>query len=489
MLSRFAKLAGVGAQLRQAVRPAAVGRAVYSSHASSFGPVSDPDEEPRFLEMVKIFFDKAAQTLSKEIEPGMLEVFKACNGVYRVSLPLRRKDGSLEVIRGYRAQHSHHRLPTKGGIRYAGNVDLQEVEALAALMTYKCAVVDVPFGGAKGGLRIDPKAYSVDELESITRRFSMELAKKGFIGPGIDVPAPDMGTGPREMAWIKDTYATLFAHNDVNTNACITGKPLSQGGIDGRTEATGLGVYYGLREVMDDKYYMDKLGFETGMKGKRFIIQGFGNVGSWAAKFISEAGGRITGIAEYNGTLLVEDFDNANSTSSIDAEALMKYKDANGTILGYTQAGVKETQESAEALEYDCDVLIPAAAEQAINKYNVANIKAKIIGEAANGPITPFADEALLKKGTIIVPDLLLNAGGVTVSYFEWLKNLSHVRFGRLTKKWEERSKALMLETVEERTGGAIGVDRRAKIVVGPSEKDIVYSGLEETMAGAVEET
>lgn len=370
-------------------------------------------------------------------------------------------------------------------------------------MTYKCAVVDVPFGGAKGGIRIDPRQYSKLELMRITRRcvrprprpagrrqrgplpapprrYTMELHKYGFIGPGLDVPAPDMGTGPREMAWIKDTYQMLYGHTDINASACVTGKPPSQGGIAGRMEATGLGVFYGVREFLSHPEIAAKVGLEPGLAGKTFVVQGFGNVGYWAAKFISEAGGKVVGVGEFNGGIY-----NADGLDPDDVDA---YRREHGSLLGFPGA-TQQMEDPEAALFLECDVLIPAAAEKAINKDNAAKINTKLIGEAANGPVTPFAERKLLEKGTLIIPDMLLNAGGVTVSYFEWLKNLSHVRFGRLTKKWEEGGKRAMMEFLESQHDDKLAAKRRAEIIAGPTERDIVYSGLEDTMVVACNQT
>eukprot|EP00744_Colponema_vietnamica_P000599 GILI01001050.1.p1 GENE.GILI01001050.1~~GILI01001050.1.p1 ORF type:complete len:513 (+),score=175.48 GILI01001050.1:70-1608(+) len=451
----------------------------FSASAHKFGPVDDPDAEPRFLEMVKIYFDRASKHTG--INAGLLDVIKACNAVLRVSFPVKRGDGSVQQITAYRAQHSHHRMPTKGGIRYGPTVDLQEVEALASLMTYKCAVVDVPYGGAKGGIRIDPNEFTVDELENITRRYTLELSKKGFIGPAIDVPGPDMGTGNREMAWMKDTYCMLYGDNDINATGCVTGKPLSQGGIDGRTEATGLGVFYALREFVNDREAMKNIGLTPGLKGKRVVVQGFGNVGYWAAKFLVQSGAIITGIVEYNGAIFNE--------QGLNPDAVLAHRAQRKSLLGF--AGASSELAAADAqngLEHPCDILIPAAIEKSLHKDNAGRINAKIVAEAANGPTTPFAEDIMEAKGILILPDLLMNAGGVTVSYFEWLKNISHVRFGRLTKKWEEHSKNRLMDLIENKSGGEHSA-ARADAMAGPTERDIVYSGLEETMITAVEQT
>lgn len=431
-------------------------------------------EHYSFFRGVERNFDKAAKYT--RFEPGILEQIKACNSVYRMKFPVRIGE-KIEVIEAYRVQHSHHKLPCKGGIRYSMDVNQDEVMALAALMTYKCAIVNVPFGGAKGGIKINPKNYTVYELEKITRRYTSELVKKNFIGAGIDVPAPDYGTGAREMSWIADTYASLNP-GDVNALGCVTGKPVSQGGVRGRTEATGLGVFYGIREVVNVKEDMDKLGLSTGIAGKRVIVQGLGNVGFHAAKFFYEAGAIIVGIAEYEGGVYNAD--------GIDLFKLVEHRKATGSILGF--AGTTEFANSAEVMEQECDILIPAALENVINASNADRIKAKIIGEGANGPLTPEADVILNAKGVIVVPDMYLNAGGVTVSYFEWLKNLSHVRFGRMDKRFSENQNSQILKTVENLTGKAVTEIERRHLLHGPDEVDLVYSGLEDTMIGSYHE-
>ncbi len=427
-----------------------------------------------FFRGVERNFDKASKYT--RFEEGILEQIKACNSVYRMKFPVRVGD-TIEVIEAYRVQHSHHKLPCKGGIRFSLDVDQDEVMALAALMTYKCAIVNVPFGGAKGGIKIDPRKYTPFEMEKVTRRYASELVKKNFIGPGIDVPAPDYGSGAREMSWIADTYASLMP-GEVNALGCVTGKPIAQGGVRGRTEATGLGVFYGIREMVNVEEDMAKIGLEPGIMGKRVIIQGLGNVGYHAAKFFSEAGAIIVGIAEYEGGIYNE--------QGLDLEKVVAHRKATGSILDF--AGATNISNSSETLELDCDILIPAALENVINASNADRIKAKIIGEAANGPLTPDADEILLKKGVMICPDMYLNAGGVTVSYFEWLKNLSHVRFGRLDKRFSENQNTTILKTVEELTGKRVSDIERQQILHGPDEVDLIYSGLEDTMIGSYHE-
>lgn len=426
--------------------------------------------EGEFFEDVLKYFNRAAKFV--DVSEGLLEQIKYCNSVYRMRFPIRVGD-DLKVIEAYRVEHSHHKLPTKGGIRFSTAVNQDEVMALAALMTYKCAIVDVPFGGAKGGIKVSPRKTTDVEMERITRRYASELIKKNFIGPGIDVPAPDYGSSAREMAWIADTYATFYP-SELNALACVTGKPISQGGIRGRTEATGLGVYYGIREALNVEEDCNKWGLTTGIAGKTFVVQGFGNVGFHSAKFIHEAGGKILAIAEWDGAIFNE--------NGIDPEEVQAHRAKTGSITAFAGATAFDKY---EALEIECDVLVPAALENQINKENVDRIKCKIIAEAANGPVTPEAEEVLLKKGVYIIPDIYLNAGGVTVSYFEWLKNISHVRFGRLGKRYEESAGRNMISVVEEMTGRPATDIQKSLIERGADEKDLVYSGLEETMISA----
>jgi glutamate dehydrogenase (NAD(P)+) len=430
--------------------------------------------EYSFFGAVSKSFDKAAKFTNWD--PGILEQIKQCNAVYRMNFPVKIGD-KVEVVKAYRVQHSHHKTPCKGGIRFSTMVNLDEVMALAALMTYKCAIVNVPFGGAKGGIAIDPKKYTPYQLEAITRRYTAELIKKNFIGPGTDVPAPDYGTGEREMAWILDTY-TSMRPGEIDAAGCVTGKPVTQGGVRGRREATGLGVYYGIREVCKMEDVMKKLGLPTGIEGKRVIVQGLGNVGYHAAKFFREGGAKLVCLAEHDGAVHCED--------GLNEEEVFQYKKKNGSIKNFPNTKFVPT--SAEALELDCDILIPAALENVINGENAPRIKAKIIGEGANGPLTPEADEVFVQKGTLVVPDMYLNAGGVTVSYFEWLKNLSHVRYGRMEKRFTENLNAHILGTIEELTTKKVSMREREFIMHGPEEADLVYSGLEETMITATHE-
>ena len=418
-------------------------------------------------------FDAAAKHL--HYPAGLLEQIKVCNSVYHFQFPVKTAKG-YEVIDAWRVEHSQHKLPTKGGIRYNEHVSEDEVKALAALMTYKCAIVAVPFGGGKGGVKIDPRKFSEEELQRITRRYTAELIKKNFIGPGIDVPAPDYGTGEREMAWIADTYSA-FHPSDLDSSGCVTGKPLAQGGIRGRREATGRGVYFGLREACSQTDDMKALGLAKGLAGKRVVVQGLGNVGYHAAKFLVEGGAVLVGLGEYEGAIA--------NPKGLDLEAVMKHRRETKSILKFPGATDMKT---ADVLTMDCDILVPAALENQITTGNAAAVKAKIVGEGANGPVTADANAILVKKGTLVVPDMYLNAGGVTVSYFEWLKNLQHVRMGRLGKRYTETATGHIIDTIEKATGKLLGDGEKAKLMHGPDEEALVNSGLEDTMIEAYHE-
>jgi glutamate dehydrogenase (NAD(P)+) len=431
----------------------------------------DSRAHPSFFKTVESYFDRAAALT--DYPKGLLEQIKACNSVYSFQFPVRTSRG-LEVISGWRVQHSHHKLPVKGGIRFSEDANEDEVKALAALMTYKCAVVDVPFGGAKGGVKINPKNYTVEELEQITRRYTAELIKKNFIGPGIDVPAPDYGTGAREMSWIVDTYAA-FHPGQIDALGSVTGKPVSQGGVRGRLEATGKGVFFGLLEACSYEEDMKTIGLTTGLAGKRVVVQGLGNVGYHAALFCQQHGALITGLVEYEGAI--------TSEKGLDVEAVMKHRKESGSILGFPGGSDLPTRDAG--LELECDILIPAALENQITEENAPRIKAKIIAEAANGPTTFAGENILREKAVMVLPDIYLNAGGVTVSYFEWLKNLSHVRFGRMGKRFEQTTYENLLGVIEDATGRKLSGDEVKKIARGADEVDLVNSGLQETMITA----
>ncbi len=431
----------------------------------------------KFYQSVQRYFDKAAAFTG--LEEGLLNQIKVCNSVYRLHFPVKIGNG-VKTVEAYRVQHSHHRTPTKGGIRYSNHVSQEEVMALATLMTYKCAIVDVPFGGAKGGVKISPWEHTPDELERITRRYTAELIKHNFIGSAIDVPAPDYGTGEREMAWIYDTYRT-FNYGEIDAAGCVTGKPVGQSGIRGRTEATGRGVFYGIREACENPDDMKRLGLNVGVEGKTMVVQGLGNVGSYTARISQEEGGvKIIGVGEVDGFVY--------NPAGFDIYELLEYKKENGTIIDFPGARSFGKEDRNGVLELECDILVPAALEDQIRIENVDRIKAKIIAEAANGPITADAEEVLLKKGVLIIPDVYLNAGGVTVSYFEWLKNLSHMRFGRMDKRFNQKTNANILRLVEQTTGSIVGDREKNIIAKGADEIDLVRSGLEETMVVAYQQ-
>lgn len=432
-------------------------------------------QEPSFRESVDLMVDRAMAAIS--LDEGTAIAIKSCNAVLQVKFPVKIR-GKIEVFTGWRAVHSNHRTPSKGGIRYAPYVDQDEVEALAALMTYKCAIVDVPFGGSKGALLIDPSLYDRDELEQITRRFTLELVRKGFLSPSTNVPAPDIGTGQREMAWIADTYKHLEPE-DINYVACVTGKPIHHGGIRGRIEATGRGVQYATQEFFRHSEDVKTAHMSGTLDGKTCVIQGLGNVGYHAAKFLSEEDGvKITAVIERDGALINDE--------GINIEDLYQHITEHHTIKNFPGAGFEEN--GIAVLEKECDILIPAALERQITLENADRINAKLIVEAANGPITYGADEILNKKGSIVIPDAYANAGGVTVSYFEWIRNISHIRMGRMQKRHDELRGLQMAAILEEATGGKFTPDMRSRMPHGADELDLVRSGLDDTMRLAYQE-
>lgn len=433
--------------------------------------------EPSFRESVDLMFNRAVRLM--DLSPGLEQKIRVCNSTYTVRFGVRLR-GKIETFTGYRSVHSEHMEPVKGGIRYALSVSQDEVEALAALMTYKCALVETPFGGSKGGLCIDPRAWDEHELEQITRRFAYELIKRDLIHPAQNVPAPDMGTGEREMAWIADQYARMNT-TDINARACVTGKPPHAGGIQGRVEATGRGVQYALREFFRHPEDVAKARLSGGLDGKRVVVQGLGNVGYHAAKFLSEEdGAKITAIIERDGALI--------SDTGLDVEAVRQHMAATGGLKGF--AGAEFTADGTAVLEKDCDILIPAALEGVIHKGNAARISAPLIVEAANGPITFGADEILRAKGAVIIPDMYANAGGVTVSYFEWVKNLSHIRFGRMQRRAEEARHHLLVDELERLSadkglGWTLNPGFKETYLRGAGELELVRSGLDDTMRSA----
>ncbi len=432
-------------------------------------------KEPTFRESVNMMFDKAISLI--DISPGLAQKIKVCNSTYTVRFGVRLR-GDIHTFTGYRSVHSEHKEPVKGGIRFATSVNQDEVEALAALMTYKCALVEAPFGGSKGGLHIDPTEWEPDEIEKITRRFAYELIKRDLIHPSQNVPAPDMGTGEREMAWISDQFRRMNT-SEINADACVTGKPLNKGGIIGRVEATGRGVQYALQEFFRHKDDVKTSGLSGSLEGKRIIVQGLGNVGYHAAHFLStEDGCKITAVMERDGAVI--------NDNGIDIDQLQNHLIENKGVKGFS--GANYVSNGSEILEKDCDILIPAAMEGVINLSNAQRIKANVIIEAANGPVTAGADEILTAAGTIIIPDMYANAGGVTVSYFEWVKNLSHIRFGRMQRRQQASSNHVLVEEIERLIGKPVSEDFKNKFFKGAGELELVRSGLEDTMCTAYQQ-
>lgn len=428
-----------------------------------------PTNKTSFLENVDLCFNRAAKAL--ELPKGLARQIRTCNAICEMKFGVELR-GSYQIFTGWRATHSEHILPAKGGLRYAPFVDQQEVEALAALMTYKCAIVNVPYAGSKGALKINPKDYTLEELEHITRRFTQELDKRGFIGPGLNVPAPDMGSGQRMMSWIADEYQRLHP-SDINARGCVTGKPVHFGGVEGRVEATGRGVQFGLREFFRNPADVRQAGLEGSLDGKSIIIQGLGNVGYHAAKFLEEEdGARIVAIIERDGAII--------NDAGLAVEEVSAYKREHGKVEGFPDS--KFEANGSSILTHPCDILIPAAMEGVITDENAEDLQCKVIAEAANGPVTYEADQILNKRNIFIIPDAYLNAGGVTVSYFEWLKNLSHVKFGRMDRRFAEAQSQKIIELME----GALGkkLDKKAKeqLLEGPNEINLVRSGLDDTM-------
>lgn len=432
-------------------------------------------ESMSFREGVERMVDRAALAIG--LSPDTTRAIQACNAVIQIQFSVKLHD-RVEVFTGWWAIHSSHRLPAKGGLRFAVMVNQDEVEALAALMSYKCAIADIPFGGAKGGLLINPKNYQEDELRDITRRFTMELARKDFINPASNVPAPDLGTSSREMVWIADTYKALYPE-DVNRDACVTGKTMNHGGISGRVEATGKGVQFALQEFFRHSEEVMAAGLKDGLALQRIVVQGLGNVGYHLAKYLSEEDGcKIIAIIEKDGVVFNEE--------GLVIHDVRQHIAETGGVKDFPGGEYRENGE--EALEMDCDILIPAALEAQIHAHNAMHIKAKLIVEAANGPVTYEADQILRDRGITILPDIFVNAGGVTVSYFEWTRNLSHMRFGRLQRRYDEIRGSDFADALEKLTGQSLDNQQRKEIVRGASELDLVRSGLDDTMRMAFQD-
>ncbi|CAK76630.1 unnamed protein product (macronuclear) [Paramecium tetraurelia] len=433
--------------------------------------------EGTFLDQVMAYFNKAAG--HTKISQDKLDFYKSTDIVIKFNLPLVRDDGTYVCVPAYRAQHKTYRLPTKGGTRLSPHINIEEVEALSFLMTLKNSILDLPYGGAKGGIGINPRKFSKREIETLMRRYTLELAKKNFIGAAIDVPGPDLGTGEQEMSWMKDAYTKFKGHQDINSVGCVTGKAINQGGISGRQESTGMGIFFATREILNDVKYCQSVGIESSLRGKSIIIQGYGNVGSFCAKYMYDYGAKIIGVAEHDGSIY--------NPNGINPYELAAHKTKTGGVKGFVNA--QKYWEDESAIYQQCDIFIPAAFEKTVNVNNADKFNCKIIAEGANGPTTMAAEDKLLAKGVIFLPDILLNAGGVTVSYLEWLKNLKHINPGRMTRRWEEQAKHRILEVIKMSTGLNINIkDSKIakKMLEGPSETDLVHTALEQSMIEAV---
>ena len=425
-----------------------------------------------FKDNVNLHVDKSAKLLN--FSDDLLEHLKSIHSLIKVNVGVVL-DGKINNFTGWRAVHSEHILPTKGGLRYSETVDQDDTEALASLMTYKCAIVNIPFGGAKGGLKINPKNYTMPQLREITKAFASKLINKGFISPALNVPAPDVGTSEREMEWILETYKTLKP-DDINYRGCVTGKPLHRGGIAGRTEATGRGIEEVVREIFRHEDVVKEAGLKNELKDNEIIVQGFGNVGSNLAKHLyNRDNAKIIAIGEFDGYLY--------NKKGIDINALIEFYKTNKTINNPKLGKFKNNP--SELLELDCDILIPAALENAITIDNVDKIKTKLIIEAANGPISFEADQKLFEKGVMIIPDIYVNAGGVVVSYFEWVKDISHIRFGRVEKRFQEQKILDIIDLIDKKTNTKTDFETIKNIVHGADEEDLAFSGLEDSMRNA----
>ncbi len=429
-----------------------------------------PAEDLNLWNIVSRQFDRAASRL--KLPAGLLQQIKACNNVYFTQFPVKFGKNNYRMFHAWRAEHSHHKKPLKGGIRFSRLVSQDEVMALAALMTYKCALVDVPFGGAKGGVRIDPHLCSPAFLERLTRRYTHELVRKRFIGPDVDVPAPDVGTGEREMAWICDTYASE-GPDTLNALACVTGKPISMHGIPGRAEATGLGVAMAIEQFLAVPEDARRCGLEPGLAGKRVVVHGLGKVGLHAARAVAARGAIVVGVSVRDGAIYRGD--------GLDPDAVLDHRREAGTILGYP--GAVDLPSASAALEQSCDILIPAALEHEITAANAARVQARLVAEGANGPVDAQGDAVLQAAGRAVLPDLYANAGGVVVSYFEWVKNLSHISFERMTRRYQQLANDRLLGILQRLAGRPVDPDDAHAVGRPPDEIDFVRTALENTLA------
>ena len=406
-----------------------------------------------------------------ELSDDLANKIITCNSTYTVRFGVRLR-GQIYTFEGWRSVHSEHMEPTKGGIRFDMDTHVEEVEALAALMSYKCAIINVPYGGSKGGLKIDPSQWESRELEKITRRFAQELIKRDLISPSMNVPAPDIGTSSKEMAWIADEYRKIHPA-DINGSACVTGKPPNKNGLVGREEATGRGVQYIVREFFRNPDLLKLVKLDNDLSTKSFILQGLGNVGYHLSKFLTEDDGvKLIGISEFNGGIYNED--------GINVEHAKKYFTKHNSFENYPKATF--IKDSSLLLKRKCDILIPAARENVITEKNAEDISANLIVEAANGPISYKGNQILNRKKIFVIPDILANGGGVAVSYFEWVKNLRHIRFGRLEKRRNQIQLNNLIEAIESMTGKTMPAKYKTNFHDGIEEIDLIRSGLDDMM-------
>ncbi|EGR30509.1 hypothetical protein IMG5_130240 [Ichthyophthirius multifiliis] len=389
-------------------------------------------------DIVYTFMDQASKYTA--ISPAMMNFYKQCDNLFEVSIPFQRQDGKLEVIKGFRCQHKTHQLPTKGGLIISQNVIKQDIEAFACLNTIRSNTLHIPHGGAKGAIVLNPLDYTERELEMIIRKFTVECAKKGIIGSSIDIPGTDLGSTDREMNWIKDTYTYFYGKEDINSAACVTGKSLNQGGLSGSQESSGFCVYFTLKHMLSQDDFCQKAGIQKGLKGKTFIVEGYGSVGYWASHFLQEAGAKLVGVVERDGEIYNSD--------GIDANDIQNYKVQNKGISGYPKATFQK-----DVAFQKCDIFIPAFFAKSIHSENADKFNCKVIAEGANLSVTPNAEQILEKKGVQIIPDVIASSGGFLSGYFEWIKNISHKHHGSMTRKWEQKSNIQLLETIEVETG------------------------------------
>eukprot|EP00826_Nyctotherus_ovalis_P012055 TRINITY_DN13145_c0_g1_i9.p1 TRINITY_DN13145_c0_g1~~TRINITY_DN13145_c0_g1_i9.p1 ORF type:complete len:472 (-),score=133.26 TRINITY_DN13145_c0_g1_i9:128-1543(-) len=428
--------------------------------------------EPDLLDQVHLFFDNAGELTG--IRREYLDFIKRSASVLTFKLPLQRDNGEFEILEAYRVHHSLHTMPCKGGLRLSADLNARTAEALALITSIKMGLCDIPFGGSFGGVKCDPRKYSQNELEKIVRRYTLELAQRGFIGPAIDVPEPDLHVTTAMMSWVKDTYQTLYGNQNINAAAVCTGKAPSQGGIEGCEGSWGKGVCRGVEAFLSLPAFSDRFDTKPGLSGKTSVFLGFGKVAYWTAKYFVETGSMIVGIVTSSSAIYDE--------AGLDFESVSKYYIEHSTFKGYGDGKkVYEEDKLDEVLYKPCDILVQASVEGKININNVDKLRTKIVVEAICGATTYFAQKMLDSKGIAVIPDLILNVGWAVSSYFEWLKNIGHVKLGRLVKGWEKSSKEAILSLVGK-------APEKATDIEGGSEKDIVDAALVDVLKQTIKE-